>query len=133
MSEAENVARVQTAYGLFGRGDVPALLEMLDPHVDWQSPVGVGPNVPTGDRRQGRAEVGRFFQQLADNVTFKTFEPREFLANGDTVVTLGFYSVLVKRTGRSFDLDWVMVFTLKNGNVTKFREYSDAAAVTAAY
>jgi hypothetical protein len=133
MSEADNIKVVQSAYAAFGKGDIPALLEIMDPNVDWHGMVGVGPNVPTGGPRHGKAEVGRFFQQVTDTVTFKTFEPRDFLAKGDTVVTLGVYSGVVKTTGRTFDLEWVMVMTLKGGKVVKFREYTDAAAVNAAY
>jgi hypothetical protein len=133
MSEADNIKVVQSAFAAFGRGDIPALLETMDPNVDWHGVIGVGPNVPTGGPRHGKAEVARFFQQVSDSVTFKKFEPREFLAKGDTVVTLGSYAGVVKHTGRSFDLDWVMVMTVKGGKTTKFREYTDAAVVTAAY
>lgn len=133
MSEADNVKVVQSAYAAFGRGDIPALLETLDPNIDWHAVIGVGPNVPTGGARHGKAEVVRFFQQLGEAVMFRKFEPREFLAHGDTVVVLGAYAGVAKPTGRSFDLDWVMVFTLKGGKATKFREYTDAAALTAAY
>jgi hypothetical protein len=58
---------------------------------------------------------------------------REFIAQGDTVATLGFYRGTVKPTGRSFSSEWVMVFTLDRGKVARFREYTDTNAIVTAF
>ena len=133
MTEADNIKAVQAAYAAFGRRDIPALLATLSDDVDWHAVVGVGPKVPTGGPRHGRSGVTEFFKQLAESVDFKEFEPREFLAHGDKVVALGHYSAAVKATGRSFSADWVMVFTFHGDKVVRFREYTDAAALNAAF
>jgi ketosteroid isomerase-like protein len=39
----------------------------------------------------------------------------------------------VKSTGRAFDNDWAMVFTLREGKITGFRSYEDTGAVAAAF
>jgi hypothetical protein len=133
MSEADNTKIVQNAYAAFGRGDVPAMLADMSEDIDWHGVIGVGPNVPTGGPRRGKQQVGLFFKQVGDTVNFTKFEPQEFLAHGDTVVALGHYTGTVKTSGRTFSLDWVMVFTFHAGKVVRFREYTDGAAVTAAY
>jgi hypothetical protein len=133
MSESDNIKIVQDAYGAFGRGDVPAMLANMSDDIDWHGVIGVGPNVPTGGPRRGKQQVAQFFKQVTDTVTFTKFEPQQFLAQGDTVVALGHYTGTVKTTGRGFSLDWVMVFTMRGGKTIRFREYTDAAAVTAAY
>ena len=115
MSAQENTKLVQDAYAAFGRGDVPALLAMMTDDVDWHAAVGVGPNVPSGGPRHGRDEVGKFFKQVADSIDFKQFEPREFVAERDKVVALGFYHGVARPTGRAFKSDWVMVFTHARG------------------
>ena len=38
-----------------------------------------------------------------------------------------------KKPGRTFQTDFVMVFTLKDGKVVRFREYLDAETVNAAF
>lgn len=38
-----------------------------------------------------------------------------------------------RKTGRPLSSDWVMVFTIKNGKVVKFREFIDAEAVNPAF
>ena len=65
-------------------------------------------------------------------MTFSRFEPREFIATGDKVVALGHY-VGKTSIGKSFDLDWAMVFTLRNGKVVRFQEFTDSAAVNASF
>ena len=124
---------VREAYAAFGRGDIPAVLDLLDPQVDWEPIVGAGPNVPMRGRRNGQAQVAQFFKLLGDNVTFETFEPREFITQGDRVATVGSYVGRATGTGRTFTSDWVMLFTVRNGKIAHFREYADVVGITAAF
>ena len=39
----------------------------------------------------------------------------------------------VKSTDRTCTTDWVMVFTLRDGQIARFREYHDTAAWISAY
>jgi ketosteroid isomerase-like protein len=133
MGAQENTRLVRDAYAAFGRGDIQAILATLADNVDWHAIIGAGPQVPTSGPRRGRAEVQTFFGQLVENVDFKKFEPREFVAEGDKVVALGYYEAVAKKTGRSFKSEWVMIFTIANGKVVKFREFADSAAVNAAF
>src|SRR5215211_4342376 len=41
--------------------------------------------------RQGKAAVAKFFEQVNETTSFQQFEPREYVAQGDTVVALGHY------------------------------------------
>jgi uncharacterized protein len=69
---------------------------------------------------------------VAQHVKFSAFDPKEFVASGDKVVALGHYTATTP-TGGSFDSDFAMVFTLRNGKVVRFQEFSDSAAINAAY
>ena len=133
MSEALNTQIVKDAYAAFGRGDVNAILETLDDSIEWEAVKGTEGVVPTAGLRRGRDEVRQFFSQLAGTVEFQRFEPRQFVAQGDLVVALGYYSGTAKPTGRAFSSDWVMVFTLNNGRVTRFQEFADSAALVNAF
>ena len=132
MAEAENTKVVQEAYAAFGRGDVQTILDRLDDHVVWTAVYGSGPQVPYSGERRGKAVIGEFFKQVAESVTFSRFEPQDFIASGDKVVTLGHYTGTTS-IGKSFDLDWAMVFTLRNGKIARFQEFTDVAAINAAY
>ena len=133
MSEAQNIKVVQDAYAAFGRGDIPALLGYMVDSIHWRPVIGTASHVPFSGERTGKAGVAEFFKRVAETEDFQQFEPREFVAQGDTVVAIGHYRATVKATGRTFDSDFVMVFTLRDGKVATFREFTDSAAVNAAF
>lgn len=131
--DEQNVNVVKQAFTAFKQGDIPNLLSRISPEVDWEAVVGVGERVPTGGRRKGLEQVARFFTTLDQTTTFEQFEPQEFVAQGDKVVTLGEYKGTVKSTGRPFSCQFAMVFTVRNGKITKFQEFTDTAAVLQSY
>ena len=85
-----------------------------------------------GGERHGKASVAEFFRLLAEVQTFEQFEPRELIAQGNKVVTLGHYKGMPKGTSKLFESDFVMVFTLREGKVVHFQEFTDSAGVNAA-
>lgn len=131
MDPQENTKLVQQGYQHFKSGNIPALLDILSDNVEWVFPDLKGVAV-TGTRR-GRKEVADFYAKLAETQETLSFEPREFVAQGDKVVVLGHYSFRVKATGRQFESDWAEVFTIKNGKIARFQEYANTAAAMVAY
>ena len=77
--------------------------------------------------------MAKFFEKLNEDSEILGFEPREFVAEGDRVLVVGWERARIKATNRMFQADWVMAFTVQNGKVTKFREYSDTQAIAEAY
>ena len=132
MQEAQNTKVVQDAYAAFGRGDIQALLTNFADDIVWIAVYGTGSHVPTSGERRGKAAVAEFFKQVAENVHFSRFEPKEFIATGDKVVALGHYTATTP-IKKGFDSDFAMVFTLRNGTVTHFQEFCNSAAINAAY
>jgi len=131
MSEQDNVAVVRRAYENFKGGDIKGLLDSLTEEVDWRLPEIEGVGFSGG--RRGRESVGGFFNELAESQETVSFEPREFVAQGDKVVALGTYRWRVKKTGREYGGDWAHVFTVRGGKIEGFHEYMDSAAARAAY
>ena len=126
-----NVDVVREAYAAVGRGDIPALLDLLTDDVEWTLQ---GPSViPVAGTRYGREGVVEFFSLLGETVEFQQFEPREFVAQGDTVVVLGFERNLIKPTGRTFEQEWAHVYTLRDGKIAKHRALEDTAAYVVAF
>lgn len=132
MQEAQNTKVVQDAYAAFGRGDVQGILDRLDEGIVWKGVYGAAAHVPTSGERRGKAQVAEFFKQVGDTVHFSRFEPQEFVAMGNKVVALGHYTANITGGGR-FDADFAMVFTLRDGKVVAFQEFTDSAGVNAAY
>jgi ketosteroid isomerase-like protein len=48
-------------------------------------------------------------------------------------VVIGRYSAKMKPSGHQYASGWVMLFTVKNGKIAKFAEYSDSAQLIRAY
>jgi ketosteroid isomerase-like protein len=126
-----NAGVVQETYEAVGRGDIPALLDLLTDDVEWTFQ---GPSsIPFAGTRRGREGVAEFFSLVGENLEFQEFEPREFVAQGDTVVVLGLERSLVKPTGRAFEQEWAHVYTLRDGKVATFLALEDTAAHVAAF
>ena len=117
---------VQKAYEAFGRGDVPAILELVANDVDWEL-VG-SPELEYAGRRRNRQEVADFFAGVQRLDDIHSFEPREFIEAGEHVTVLGWESTTARETGKKFDSEWVHVFTVKNGKVTRWRGFFNTAA-----
>jgi uncharacterized protein len=77
--------------------------------------------------------VGESFSRIFDTEEVLHFEPRELVAQGDKVVALGNHAWRVKSTGREYETDFVHVFSVRDGKVTRFQEFMDTAVVSAAY
>jgi uncharacterized protein len=131
MSEQDNVGIVQQAYRNYQDGNVQGVLNLCDENIDWELPAMEG--IPFSGKRRGRDQVGQFFTQLADAQEVLQFEPREFIAQGNKVVAFGHYAWSVRETDRNYESDWVHVFTVRDGKVAEFKEYTDTAAAGLAY
>jgi hypothetical protein len=59
-------------------------------------------------------------------------EPREFVAQGDRVLVVGFARGKVRATDKPFEDDWVFAITVRDGKLTRVREYVDTQALARA-
>jgi ketosteroid isomerase-like protein len=131
MSIEDNKRVVQTVFEKFGQGDVPGLLALIAEDAEWAAP---GPEVvPYFGERKGRDGALEFFKNLGADVEFESFEPGDFIAEGDRVVALGRERGRVRRTGKVFDNRWALVFTVRDGTVAGFRCYENNAAIAEAF
>jgi hypothetical protein len=133
MSEARNTQIVKDAYAAFLRGDIAAILAMVDDAVQWQGVIGTEGVLPQAGLRQGRDAVAEFFSQVDATVGFDEFAPGEFIAQGDQVAVVGSYRGRAKTTGRRFETVWVMIFTIRDGKIARFREFTDSAQLVRAF
>jgi ketosteroid isomerase-like protein len=119
-----NTTVIQQCYGYFQQGNIPALLNELTDDVKWTSP-GPPDLLPTAGVYNGRSGVTEFFKKVAQETEFLAFEPREFIAQNDKVIALGYWEGKSKKTGKVAKNNWAMVFTFRNGKVCNFEEFFD--------
>ena len=131
MHEERNLEVVKGIYAAFGRGDLPGVTDALAEDVEWR---WYGPSsIPFEGSWDGRAGATEWLSMVASMLEFHAWEQREFYAQGDTVVVLGYEEVTVKATDRRYEQQWVQFLTLRDGKIVRFRQFSDTAAIAAAY
>jgi ketosteroid isomerase-like protein len=131
MSDA-NVKLVRSLYDAFTRGDIATITNAMTPDVDWQVH-GKASGVPTIGRWKGPKGAEEFFRLVAENQDATEFSPQDVCASGDKVFALGRYGWTVRRTGKHAGAEWCHVFTIKDGKVSQFREFTDTASFADAY
>lgn len=121
-----HVDTVRQMYAAFGRADVAAIVEKMDPEVEWEYGQAENP-VPWLARRRGRHGVVAFFEALGRGVTFSRFEPHRFFADGNMVVVLVNVTLTVTATGKTFsEDDEVHIWTFgENGLARRFAHRAD--------
>ena len=135
MNEKENVKVVQRMFEAFDQRDLSGALNTLSDDVYWQSPVtrGGSKEISWSKPRHSRDEVAFFFKDLFEKVQPERLEPLEFTAQDDRVIVEGKNRGTVKSTGRAYEHDWVMVFTLREGKIKRLLHYYDTADIVAAF
>jgi hypothetical protein len=124
MSSREIVASL---YDAFGRGDLPAVLGLLDPQVRWHEAEG-SPYQPKGDGWIGPdAVVANLFAKMGEDWTEFTVHPELFHEAGDVVTVEGRYTATHKGTGKGLDCQICHVWTVGEGKITRFQQYVDTA------
>lgn len=131
MTEQQNTEVAQAAYDNFKTGNIEALLNLVSDDVTWIVPKA--DNVPFTGNRNGRAAVAEFFSILNESQEPLEFEPQTFISQGDKVAVQGRYLWQTKTTGRKYEGDWVHVFTVRDGKIVGFQEYTDTLAASKAY
>ena len=124
---ATNNEIIQAAYGSFATGDVPAVIAIMDPEIEWTEAEGfplyggtfVGP----------QEVVERVFMRLSEIGDNFSVVATQFIAEGDTVVAVGTYTWNHKVSGDPAEVKMVHVWTLENGKVTRFQQHVDTAKV----
>jgi ketosteroid isomerase-like protein len=129
-TEEQNVQIAKAGYAAFGRGDIGAILALLDEDIVWKTP-GSGVSHLTGVHN-GHRGVAEFFSRVAEIWEYEAFEPREYIAGGNHVAVVGYYRVRSRKTGRTAESDWTMVWKFRNGKTVHFQEFNDSAVLEAA-
>jgi len=129
MAEQDNIALIRTIYSAFSAGDVKTILDNVSANAGW---VNYGPQtVPYMGDFTGRTQ--EFFQAIGQSTTEGKVIPQKFIAQDDTVVSIGRYTASVRNSGAKIDSPIAHVFTVSEGKVTSWTGFSDTAAVAEAH
>ena len=121
--QKNNVQIIQQAFADFASGNIDSIINICTDDVEWTGLAN--PTVPIAGTFHGRNEIIKFFNNLTENIDYSYFEPKEFFSNKDVVIVLGHHTAKVKKTGKSFDHDWCMIFRLQEGKIYHYYIFVD--------
>src|SRR3954466_1523422 len=99
MSIERNVQTVKDFFAAIGRGDREGLLALVAEDIEWIIP---GEDWPLAGTHRGPAGLADFRETAFEAIETST-EPREFVAQGDRVLVVGFARGKIKATNKTFE------------------------------
>lgn len=120
---------VEAIYAAFGEGNVPAILDVLSPEVEWESwsdNLAQRAGVPWLLPRRGHAGVAAFFE-LIGTWRIREFSVLSMMAGGHQVA-VEFVLEADLPNGRHFRDEEIHLWTFgPDGRVVRLRHYADTA------
>jgi uncharacterized protein len=129
MSIEKNVQVVKDFFAAIGSYNEHDLLALVSEDIEWIIP---GDGWPLAGTHRGHAGLAAVLKKASDEVEMTYPEPPEFVAQGDRVLVVGVATGKIKATNKPFKDNWVFDITVRNGKVTKIREYIDTQALARA-
>lgn len=121
-----NVQVVQRLYDAFARRDAEEIRRIFHPRIEWVQNDGF----PGGGRHVGAdAVLNDVFAKFRTEWSNWAAPVHEWVDAGDTVVAIGEYRGVHKGTGRSVVAAFAHVYDVRDGRITRFRQYTDTAVV----
>lgn len=124
-------AIVETVYAAVAEGDMETFAGLMAADIVWNEAEGN----PYADRNPyigPDAVMSRIFARLGEEWDEFSATPNEYVAQGDRVVVFGRYKEVYKATGVALDIPFVHSWTVKDGKLARFQQYTDTAALVAA-
>src|SRR5258708_17522239 len=119
MSIEKNVQIVKNFLAALGRGDRQGLLALSAEDIKWIIP---GEDWPLAGTHRGHAGLANLLQTASEKVETSLMERREFVAQGDRVLVVGFAKGRIKTTNRTWEDHWIFAITVRNGKLTDIWE-----------
>lgn len=120
-----NKESIEALYASFAKGDVPAVLALMDPKIEWT--MAEGWPLYSGTLVGPQAIVDGVFMRLGEIGDNFSLNITQLVAEGDTVVVLGTYSWNRKGSGEPAEVKMAHVWTFDSGKLTRFQQHVDTA------
>ena len=118
---------VRNFYDRLAAGDAPGALDLMAPNIEWITMW----HYKVDGRGPERVAEGLFKPLMAEWSSF-SLVPGEFIADGDTVVTLGDFTGVHGTTGKTAEARYAHAWSIEDGKISRFRQYIDTLAIAEA-
>lgn len=117
----QNVQVIRRGFEAFARGDIDAVLDLVDGEVDWAPAIAPILGV---DAVHGKDALRRFFtQDLFEGFDEFRAEPLSFEDLGNEVLVISRYTGRGERSGLELDQTFASVYTFRGGKIVAMRDY----------
>jgi uncharacterized protein len=133
LSNPENLSVIDELYKAFAAGDIPAALSMMDANIVWNEAEGNA--LADGNPYVGPDAVlnGVFARLGADHEYFNLKDIKLHEMSNDQVLATLRYNAKVKKNSNMYDAQAAHLFTLKNGKIVAFQQYTDTRKLDEAF
>ncbi len=129
-ASTEPRAVVESVYTLFAAGDVDGFVALMAPDIVWNEAEG-NPYADLNPYIGPEAVVTGLFARLLSDWENFTATPNELVVEGDRVVVFGRYGQTWPATGQVLDIPFVHSWTVQDGQLVAFDQFTDTAALVA--
>jgi hypothetical protein len=124
---ATPVETVRNFYAALGSGNAPVALGLMADDIEWITMW----HYKVDGRGPQKVAEGLVMPLMKEWKEFKLV-PSEYIADGETVVSLGHFIGTHGTSGKTVDARYAHVWTVVDGRIKRFRQYIDTLAIAEA-
>lgn len=124
--ENSALAVVKKMFSAFNDGDVEKFVGTVSENTEW---IYHGTQIIPKGVFKNKEGVREFFSNILDKTEIISFEPQQFIVEGNMVVVIGNEHQKVKRSGRELKQKWVQIYTIENDLITRMEEFATSEEV----
>lgn len=117
---------VEKMFTAFSSGDIEKFVDTVSDDTVW---IYHGTQIIPAGTFEKKEGVRTFFTNILERTEIISFEPQQFIVEGNMVVVLGQEHQKVKRSGRELKQKWVQIYTVENELITRMEEYATSEEV----
>lgn len=129
---ADTLQTIKALYAAFAEGDVPAILGIFDAQIQWLEAES-GPLAEANPYLGPMAVAEGIFMRLAGDIDNFTVSVEQLSGDSKTVTAQGRYRGMVNATGTELDAQFAHIWTVHEGKITGFQQYTDTHQWRTAY
>ena len=124
--KSKTLTTVEKMFAAFGSGDLEKFRETVSEDTTW---IYYGTKEIPKATFEGKDGATTFLRNILTQTEMLSFEPQQFICEGNMVVVLGQEHQRVKATGKELKQKWVQVYTVENNLITRMEEFAASEVV----
>jgi uncharacterized protein len=122
-----NVETLRRGYAALNRGDLSAVLELLDPDIEWHEPA----HSPDAGTHRGRDSFERFLRGWMESFDGFRVDPERVVERGEDIVAVVHQTGTGRASGLEVEARLAHVWTVANGRAIRWEAVPDIDAALA--